>query len=63
MTDDLIRERDAAKIIDVHKMTLAGWRHEGRGPEYIKIGKNIRYRRSAIEKWLEDRTITPRRAS
>ena len=64
MTDEsLLKEKDVAELIDVHQVTLSVWRRSGQGPEYIKIGKNVRYRRSAIEKWLEDRTITPRRAS
>jgi predicted DNA-binding transcriptional regulator AlpA len=64
MTDEsLLKEKDVAELIDVHQFTLSVWRRNGQGPEYIKIGKNVRYRRSAIDEWLEDRTVTPRRAS
>jgi predicted site-specific integrase-resolvase len=60
MADELlINERDAAKVLQIHKVTLATWRHEGRGPTYIKIGKNIRYRPSDIDVYLEQRTVRP----
>jgi predicted DNA-binding transcriptional regulator AlpA len=60
MADEtLINEEAAAKVLQIHKVTLATWRHEGRGPTYIKIGKNIRYRPSEIESYLEQRTVRP----
>lgn len=42
---------------------LAERRWRGEGPEYIKTSKSrsgrVYYRRSAIEKWLEEHTIAP----
>lgn len=38
--------------------TQAVWRCTGRyGLPYIKVGRLVRYRRSAVETWLESRTI------
>jgi transposase len=38
--------------------TQAVWRCTGRyGLSYIKMGRLVRYDRSAIESWLESRTI------
>lgn len=38
--------------------TQAVWRCTGRyGLPYVKVGHNVRYRRSAIEAWLESRTV------
>lgn len=34
----------------------AKWRHEGVGPEFIKFGRKVLYRREAVEKWLLSRT-------
>jgi predicted DNA-binding transcriptional regulator AlpA len=31
---------------------LYQWRYKGVGPPAHKIGKHLRYRRSAVEKWL-----------
>ena len=28
------------------------WRHRGTGPDWIRVGHGIRYRREAVEAWL-----------
>jgi len=40
-------------------MTLAHWRHEGRGPAFIRIGRRIAYRGADLNRWLESRTVQP----
>ena len=39
--------------------TLTDWRYRGCGPEYVRMGRSIYYRRSAIERWIEAHTIRP----
>ena len=38
--------------------TLANWRSQGRGPDYISNGPGspVRYRWSDVEKWLKQQT-------
>ena len=36
--------------------TLYGWRCRGEGPPGYRIGRHIRYRRAAVEAWLESQT-------
>lgn len=36
--------------------TLADWRCKGIGPAYVKVGRLVRYRKSAGDAWLESRT-------
>jgi predicted DNA-binding transcriptional regulator AlpA len=33
--------------------TLARWRHEGKGPEYVKIGRLVAYSVGTVRQWLE----------
>ncbi|MFJ6438678.1 helix-turn-helix transcriptional regulator [Streptomyces sp. NPDC091416] len=44
------------------EQTLATWRWMGTGPDYIKTSPGrsgrIKYKRSAIEKWLDERTVS-----
>lgn len=54
---------EAAERIGVKPNTLERWRTFGTGPEFIKINPRslrspIRYRESAIENWLSERTCT-----
>jgi hypothetical protein len=61
MTDNnipLTQER-AAEIIGVKPTTLAMWRHLGRGPRYLKIGRSCFYRLDDIETWLDAQAVVP----
>ena len=42
--------------------TLAHWRSEGRGPNFIKIGSKAAYRGRDINEWLRARTVETRAA-
>ena len=59
---DLMTTDEAAEFLDLHPATMATWRMtEGRGPRYFKVGqRNVRYRRSELERWLkaQERTGT-----
>ncbi len=39
--------------------TLARWRHEGKGPAYMKSGSRIVYRGSDVLAWLDARRVEP----
>jgi excisionase family DNA binding protein len=54
MGDDegLLTERDAAGLLEVSLSTLRRWKREGTGPPCLEIGRQVRYRRAAIERWL-----------
>ena len=55
----LIRETEAARILDVSPMTLRHWRSAGTGPSYVKIGGRVRYRTSDLDDWIEAQVIAP----
>lgn len=58
-TSDLLDEKAAAEILDVEAGTLSVWRSTGRySIPFIKIGRNVRYSRKALEDWIESRTRT-----
>ena len=55
----LIRQEEAALILEVTPRCLENWRHRGGGPSYVRISARcIRYRRSDINKWIEERVRT-----
>lgn len=58
-TDPLLRDVEAARILNVTPQTLRVWRSTGRYPlQFVKIGRAVRYRRSALESFIESRTAT-----
>jgi len=54
MGDDegLLTEQDAAGLLEVSLVTLRRWHREGTGPPCLEIGRQVRYRRAAVERWL-----------
>ncbi|MFF3617730.1 helix-turn-helix domain-containing protein [Streptomyces sp. NPDC002467] len=62
MTDDLLKPTQVHAEYGFSPQTLANWRWTGTGPAYIKTspgkGGRIRYKRSAIERWLDERTVS-----
>jgi len=56
-TRELVNEKEAARILDNSPGTLSVWRSTGRyNLPFIKIGRNVRYRRADLIAWLEKRT-------
>jgi excisionase family DNA binding protein len=64
--DRLMTITDLSAMLGVPVDTLYGWRHRGEAPEGCRIGRYVRYRRAAVEAWLDtqaDRLISnPTRA-
>jgi predicted DNA-binding transcriptional regulator AlpA len=52
-----------ADYIGRPKATLAQWRWLGRGPRFIKIGGSVRYRKSDVDRWLDENTVEPKPAA
>lgn len=57
--DQLLDEQAAASYLDLKPGTLSVWRSTGRyAIPFVKIGRNVRYRRADLDAWLEQRTRT-----
>jgi excisionase family DNA binding protein len=50
--EDLLTEQDAAELLQVPLSTLRRWPGEGKEPPCLKIGRQVRYRRAAVQRWL-----------
>ena len=54
---ELLDDKAAAALLDVAVGTLSVWRSTGRyNLPFLKIGRKVRYRRSAIDAWMAART-------
>lgn len=47
-----VKPTAAAEMLGLSRGTLANWRAEGRGPRYIKSGRQILYRVKDLDAWL-----------
>ena len=46
----------SALLNDIPIGTIYGWVHRGVGPRPIKVGRHLRWRRSEVERWLDEQT-------
>lgn len=46
---------ELSEMLGIPIETLYGWRHRGEGPAGYRVGRHVRYRRTIVEAWLQDR--------
>ena len=57
----LLTEVQAADLLRMSSRTLQAWRSQGVGPPFVRAGRAIRYRRSAIVMWTMENTVVPQK--
>ena len=55
--DDLLRTADVAVWIGRSSGWLDQGRMRGYGPPFVRIGRNVFYRRGDVQEWIENRTV------
>jgi excisionase family DNA binding protein len=60
--DKLMSLRDVSEMLGIPVHTLYRWRHNGDGPAGYRVGRHVRYRREAVEAWLEQQATSAARA-
>ena len=55
--DTLLREQDAADLLNLSIRTLQSWRIRMVGPPFIQVGRAVRYRRRDLIAWIDANTI------
>ena len=54
--EQLLRQEQAALMLEVTPRCLENWRHRGGGPKHVRISARcIRYRRRDLLEWVEAR--------
>ena len=53
LTPNQVRDRYQSKI---SLQTLANWRYQGEGPQYLKLGGRVLYPLEALIEWERERT-------
>ncbi|MEU8820619.1 helix-turn-helix domain-containing protein [Actinoplanes sp. NPDC048796] len=46
---------EVAGILKVPVGTMRKWRNEGSGPPGFRVGKYVRYRRTAVDRYISER--------
>ena len=56
--EPLIDVHELAAYLDVPVKTLYAWRYRREGPPAFRVGRHLRYRRSDIQRWIQQRIDT-----
>ena len=54
---DLLDVNEAAALLRLSASNLNKRRVEGNGPAFLKLGRAVRYQRSALLAWAESQTV------
>lgn len=49
----LMTQEELSELIGVEVDTLKSWRRSASGPDFVRLGKQIFYRRSDIQAWID----------
>ena len=55
--DKYLSPEQLAERYDVSLETVYGWNKTGSGPDYIRVGRHVRYRPKDITKWEDSRVV------
>lgn len=59
--DPLMTPHEVSVETGIAEQTLANWRWQRSGPEFVKTspgrGGRVLYRRSAVDRWLDQKTV------
>lgn len=58
MQQTIYKPEQVAEYLGLTVSALAQLRFQGRGPQFIKAGRLVRYSETAIQEWLEQNTRT-----
>ena len=53
----LLDEREASTYLKISPRTVQSWRLTGDGPQFVKIGRVVRYRRSDLDAYITSRIV------
>jgi predicted DNA-binding transcriptional regulator AlpA len=52
MTSNLLSEREAAARVGLSPRTLEGYRTDGNGPAFVRLGRRVLYRPADLDAWI-----------
>lgn len=59
LVEKLVPAKDASHLLGLKQHTLTVWRHERRGPTYVRLGNRIFYPAEALNRFIAENTVSP----
>lgn len=51
--DPVMTPAEVSAYLQVPEATVEKWRYIRTGPDYMHVGRHVRYRRSSVDAWLD----------
>ena len=51
-TTRALTEREVAELLGLSVATLRAWRHRGKGPRFLRLGRSVRYLPSDLDDFV-----------
>jgi excisionase family DNA binding protein len=58
-----LTEREVAERLGLSVATLRAWRHRGKGPRYLRLGRSVRYLPSDVAEFVRESAVDTRSES
>lgn len=55
----LLTPEEVGDLLGIPYRRLYAWKAEGKGPRYVQVGHNLRYRQSDVNDYIEENLIEP----
>ncbi len=62
-TETALTERQVAEQLGLSVATLRAWRHRGKGPRYLRLGRSVRYLPSDVDDFVRASAVDTRSVS
>ena len=59
-TTRALTEREVADLLGLSVATLRAWRHRGKGPRFLRLGRSVRYLPSDLDDFVRSSTVDTR---
>ena len=54
----LLNDTQAAEVLGLSIHTLRIWRHQSKGPSFIKLGRSVRYDPADLRRFVEESRVS-----
>ena len=62
-TTRALTEREVAELLGLSVATLRAWRHRGKGPRFLRLGRSVRYLPSDVADFVRASAVDTRSVS
>lgn len=62
-TTRALTEREVADMLGLSVATLRAWRHRGKGPRFLRLGRSVRYLPSDLDDFVRASAVDTRSVS